>query len=375
MRLTTSRFNYEENRRWRVLKPRKAVQSLPEYESPLGTRTGALLDMNECARGCSPRVLARLRSLTVEDLWRYPDRRPLEKVIAGSLNLSSEQIMLTNGADEALHLLCEAYLDPGDAMVVPVPTFSMFEIYARQTGASVVRVLSRERLEIPVQGLLRAIEETRRCKLVAIASPNNPTGAVIARADLVEILEAAPHAAVLLDEAYCEFYGRSEIDLLSRFPNLFVARTFSKAYGLAGLRAGVLAGAAEQMNALRRLSSPFNLNAVALACVEEALADQEYLNATVAEVRVLRSQLAEGLTALGFEVFPSEANFLYVRLGASASRIVAELAKRHIFIRDRGSDPGGAGCVRITVGTAREVDALLAALRTVCAQRPVGGAA
>jgi histidinol-phosphate aminotransferase len=351
------------------------VQALPEYQSPLGARTGALLDMNECAQGCSPRVLARLRSLTVEDLSRYPDRRPLEKRIARSLDLSAEQVMLTNGADEALHLLCEAYLEPGDTMVIPVPTFSMFEIYARQTGANVVRVLPRERFEIPVHDLLRAIKETRRCKLIAIASPNNPTGAVIQRSALVQILGAAPHAAVLLDEAYYEFYGRSEIDLLSQFPNLFVARTFSKAYGLAGLRAGVLAGAVQQMSALRRLSSPFNLNAAALACVEEALADQEHLNAAVAEVRALRARLAEGLNALGFEVFPSEANFLYVRMGASASRIVAELASRQIFIRDRASDPGGAGCVRITIGTACEVDALLAAMRTICAQRPVGGAA
>jgi histidinol-phosphate aminotransferase len=198
---------------------------------------------------------------------------------------------------------------------------------------------------------------------------------VIRRADLVQILEAASNAAVLLDEAYYEFYGRTEIDLLLQFPNLFVARTFSKAYGLAGLRAGVLAGGAEQMNTLRRLSSPFNLNAAALACVEEALADREHLGATVAEVRALRVRLAGALTALGFEAFPSEANFLYVRLGPSAPRIVTELANRQIFIRDRGSDPGGAGCVRITVGTAREVDALLAALRTICAQRPVGGVA
>lgn len=351
------------------------MQSLPEYQSPLGVRTGALLDMNECAQGCSPRVLARLRSLTADDLCRYPDRRPVETRIAESLNLPAEQVMLTNGADEALHLLCEAYLEPGDAMVIPVPTFSMFEIYARQTGAHVVRVLSPERFEIPVPGLLRAIEETRRCKLIAIASPNNPTGAVIRRTDLVQILEAAPDSAVLLDEAYCEFYGRSEIDLLSQFPNLFVARTFSKAYGLAGLRAGVLAGAAPQMDVLRRLSSPFNLNAAALACVEEALDDQEYLSKTVTEVRTLRVRLAEGLQALGFEVFPSEANFLYVRMGPAAPRVVAELAARQIFIRDRGSDPGGAGCVRITVGTAHEVDLLLAALQTICAQRPVGGAA
>ncbi len=370
-----SLFGSGENRRWRVLEPRVAVQSLPEYQSPLGSRRGALLDMNECAQGCSPRVVARLRSLTVEDLCRYPDRLPLEKRIAGSLNLAAEQVMLTNGADEALHLLCEAYLEAGDAMVVPVPTFSMFEIYARQTGANVVPVLPCEQFEIPVQGLLRASEETRRCKPIAIASPNNPTGAVLRRADLVQILEAAPNAAVLLDEAYCEFYGRTEIDLLSRFPNLFVARTFSKAYGLAGLRAGMLAGAAQQMGALRRLSSPFNLNAAALACVEEALDDREHLNTTVSQVRALRARLAQGLQALGFEVFPSEANFLYVRMGAPATRIVAELANRQIFIRDRGSDPGGAGCVRITVGTAREVDALLAALQAICAQRPVGGAA
>ena len=358
-----------------MLRPRVAVQSLPEYQSPLGTRAGVLLDMNECAQGCSPRVLARLRSLTVAEISRYPDRGPLEKRIGDSLDLSAEQVILTNGADEALHLLCEAYLEPGDAMVIPVPTFSMFEIYARQTGAQVVRVLSAEKFAIPVAGLLRAIEETRRCKLIAIANPNNPTGAVIRRGDLVQILGAAPNSAVLLDEAYCEFYGRSEIDLLSQFPNLFVARTFSKAYGIAGLRAGALAGDARQMSVLRRLSSPFNLNAAALGCVEEALADPGHLNTTVSEVRALRERLADGLKVLGFEVFPSEANFLFVGMGSASSRIIAELAKRQIFIRDRGSDPGGSGCVRITVGTAHEIDLLLAALQAICAQLHVGGAA
>ena len=139
-----------------------------------------------------------------------------------------------------------------------------------------------------------AIELRARTRLIAVANPNNPTGTVAASEDLATIARSAPDAAVLVDEAYFEFYGQSMLSARKKFPNLFVARTFSKAYGLAGLRMGVLVGDAEQMRAVRRVSSPYNVNAVALACLPEALSDQAYIDRYVSEVRESRARLEQG---------------------------------------------------------------------------------
>src|SRR5262249_19494453 len=157
--------------------------------------------------------------------------------------------LLTNGADEAIHLLCETYLDPGDEALIVVPTYSMYQIYAKASGATVIEVALESDFRLSISNVLSQISD--RTRLIAIANPNNPTGTVVAEADLVLIARSAPSAAVLIDEAYFEFYGQSMLDLIGVNPNIFVARTFSKAYGMAGLRIGVLIGNADQVTFLR----------------------------------------------------------------------------------------------------------------------------
>src|SRR5208283_5632133 len=134
-----------------MLSARKAVQQMHEYHPPLAGRTGLRLDFNENTAGCSPRVLARIREITAEDLARYPEREPVEAVVASHLGLPAEQILLTNGVDEAIHLLCEAYLDLSDEVMVLTPTFGMYEIFAEATGAKVVRVQCGEGLRFPFE--------------------------------------------------------------------------------------------------------------------------------------------------------------------------------------------------------------------------------
>src|SRR5271169_1690462 len=159
-----------------MLSVRKAVLQMHEYHPPLAGRKGLRLDFNENTEGCSPRVLARVREMTGEELARYPEREPVEAVVASHLGLPAEQVLLTNGVDEAIHLLCEAYLEPSDDVIVVTPTFSMYEIFAEATGAKVVRVQCGEDLRFPLDQVLGAITEAT--KLIAVASPNNPTGAV-----------------------------------------------------------------------------------------------------------------------------------------------------------------------------------------------------
>jgi histidinol-phosphate aminotransferase len=349
-----------------MLKARDAVLKMKEYHPPLSGRDGLRLDFNENTSGCSPRVMAKLRVLVEDQLARYPEREPVELKISTFFGVQPKQLLLTNGVDEAIHLLCETYLESGDEVIIPTPTFSMYELYAQQTGATVMTVEAAPDFGFPIAAVLSAI--TERTKLIAIASPNNPTGAVISRNDLVAILEAAPQTAVLLDEAYFDFYGITMIPELSRFPNLFIARTFSKAYGLAGFRVGVLMGNAAEMKLVKKVSSPYNVNGVALACLEEALGDSQYIADYVRQVLEGRSRLEAELTLLGIPFWRSEANFILIRIGERRLEFVKAMRERGIFIRDRNCDPGCAGCVRITLGTREQTVKLIAALREICGE-------
>ncbi len=346
-----------------MLSARAAVRTLKEYHPPLGGREGLRLDFNENTVGCSPRVLDILRNLDLERLAKYPEREPVERTVADFLGVAAGQLLLTNGVDEAIHLLCETYLEPSDEVIVAVPTFSMYEIYAAATGARVVTVQAKDDFMFPAAEVLARI--TDRTRLVAVASPNNPTGAIASREDLLKIANAAPDAALLVDEAYFDFYGQSMMDAVAATPNLFVARTFSKAYGLAGLRIGVLVGNAEQMKMVRRVSSPYNVNGVALACLPTALADREYIQRYTAEVRRGRERLEKELSTLGVKYWPSQANFVLARIGADSSRFVRAMRERGILVRDRSSDPGCRGCVRMTVGSAEQTDRLIETLRAI----------
>jgi histidinol-phosphate aminotransferase len=346
-----------------MLEARAAVKSLRAYRPPLAGRQGVRLDFNESTVGCSPRVLARLRSLDAEALARYPEREPVEGEVADFFGLDAARVLLTNGADEAIHLLCATYLEPGDEAIIVVPTFAMYAIFAHAEDARVVQVLSGQNFAFPLGDLLSRISS--RTRLIALANPNNPTGAAVASEVLLQVARAAPQAAVLVDEAYFEFHRKTILNSTAWPANLFVARTFSKAYGLAGLRIGVLAGDAGQMAIVRRVASPYNVNAVALAVLPEALRDQEYVERYVADVRHGRRVLEEELRILGLQYWPSRANFVLVRIGPACTEFIQALRSHGILVRDRSSDPGCEGCVRLTVGSSECTRALIDALRDV----------
>jgi histidinol-phosphate aminotransferase len=322
------------------------------------------LDFNENTLGCSPRVLERLRRLDLEQLAKYPEREPAEAKLADFLKVSATEVLLTNGVDEAIHLLCQTYLEPGDEALIVVPTYSMYRIYAMAAGAQVITVPLGEDFRFSLDSVRRRI--TGRTRLIAIANPNNPTGTVVPPEDLREIARQAPAAALLVDEAYFEFYGQTMLGGHREFVNVFVARTFSKAYGLAGLRIGVLVGHPEQMCSVRRVSSPYNVNAVALACLPDALADQDYVEQYVNEVLEALTSLEHTLAASGIQFWPSQANFVLARVGSSAADsaiFVDQMRRRGILVRDRSADPGCEGCIRITLGPRAHTERLLQALQ------------
>ncbi len=345
--------------------PRERVQAMKEYHPPLDCRDALRLDFNENTLACSPKVCDVLGKISAGALTRYPEREPVEAIVAAHVGVKAEQLVLTNGVDEAIHVLFETFLEAGDELLLPVPTYTMYEVYASATDARIVAVQAADDLQFPYERLLSAI--TPRTKIIAIANPNSPAGSVATREQLVALAERAPQAVLLVDEAYYHFYGETLMDLVGKVPNLVVARTFSKAYGLAGLRLGLLAGQVELMRWVRRVLSPYSVNSLALACLPPALEDTEYLDWYVGEVLAARGEFEAALDAAGVRRWPSRANFVLVEIGALHGEFVRLMRDAGVLVRDRSSDPGCDGRVRITIGTREQMSQAIPALHAAMA--------
>jgi histidinol-phosphate aminotransferase len=356
----------ESETKLRAPEPRELIRRIKEYHPPLGDRSGVRLDFNENTIACSPRVLEVLGKITGAELTMYPEREHVERIVADRLGLKPEQALLTNGVDEAIHVLCQAYLGAGDEMLLPVPTFSMYAVYASATEAKLIEVRADAEFRFPLESLLARISPAT--KLIAIANPNSPTGQAVGRDVILKLVEAAPQAMVLVDEAYFHFYGQTVMDLVGRVPNVIVARTFSKVYGLAGLRVGLLAADETAMTWLRRIISPYSVNSLALACLPAALDDQAYVDWYVREVLAARDEFYAALDRLGVKYWPSQANFVLIKIGRKHAAFSAAMRARGVLVRDRSSDPGCDGCVRITVGTREHTAAGLKALESSLAE-------
>jgi histidinol-phosphate aminotransferase len=342
--------------------PRVRVQAMKEYHPPLGCRDALRLDFNENTLACSPKVRDVLGQISAGALTRYPEREPVEAIVAAHVGVKAEQLALTNGVDEAIHVLFETFLEAGDELLLPVPTYTMYEVYASATDARIVAVQAAVDLAFPFERLLAAI--TPRTKIIAIANPNSPAGSVATREQLLALAERAPHAVLLVDEAYYHFHGETLMDLVGTVPNLVVARTFSKAYGLAGLRLGLLAGPVELMRWVRRVLSPYSVNSLALACLPPALDDTEYLDWYVGEVLTARGEFEAVLDVAGVRRWPSRANFVLVEIGAKHEEFVRLMRDAGVLVRDRSSDPGCDGLVRITIGTREQMRQAIPALHS-----------
>jgi histidinol-phosphate aminotransferase len=347
-------------------KARRAVMTMPEYHPPLAGRHALRLDFNENTIAPSPRVFARLQQLTAEGLTIYPERGPVEAIAAAKLGLAPDQVLLTNGVDEAIHLMTCAFLDEGDEAVICTPTFFMYDVNICMMTNGLKRIQADDSFEFPLARFLAAI--TPKTKLMIVASPNNPTGISVSREHLLALAKAAPQAVLMVDEAYFHFHGETTMDDVTNIPNLIVARTFSKAYGLANLRVGMLAGNTRLLSFLRKVSSPYNVNGIALAVLPEALADDEYLNWYIAQVNQGRERMQAALHSFGVHTWPSAANFVLMDIGARHKEFVTAMQQHGVLTRDRSADPGCDGYVRITIGIEDHVTKGIAALQATLAE-------
>jgi len=346
------------------IQPRQNIQLMKKYDPPLEGREGKLrLDFNENTVGCSPRVIQALQNVSAETLSTYPEYSKFREKLAKYLSLKPEQVLRTNGTDEAIQTVMMAYLNKDDEIILPVPTFAIFEVYASIIGARINKVLYNEDLSFPTQRVLNNINN--KTKMVILVNPNNPTGTAIPEEDIISILEKARNCIVLIDEAYYQFYGKSAKELLPRYENLIIIQTFSKAFGLAGLRLGYLMAKKEIIANLEKVISPYSVNSIAMVAAEAALDDREFVNNYVKEVEESKKYVANELMKLGIRVFPSEANFVIANFGEICDKVYEKLKERGILVRNRTNYPLLKNCLRIGIGTKEQSRQLLAEINNI----------
>jgi histidinol-phosphate aminotransferase len=334
------------------------------YNPPLEGRTNKLrLDFNENPVGCSPAVRRALARLTSASISAYPEQETVRQKAAKYFGVEPSQLLLTNGTDEALSLVVNTFVEREDRVLLVEPTYAMYRFYSELAGVRVVSPRYDAEMSFPWNSVLAELRTGPR--VFFLPNPNSPTGNLLSRRELRRILNAAKRTMVVVDEAYFEFSGVTVIPWIRRHKNLIVTRTFSKTAGLAGLRLGCIFVHGELGAVMRKAQSPYPVNAAALAAAEAAMRDRGFITRTVRAVRRGRRELERGLARLGVRHFPSAGNFVLAYLGGQTKNIVAALARKGILVRDRSSDFGGEGYVRITVGTAEQTRRLLRELNAI----------
>jgi histidinol-phosphate aminotransferase len=345
-------------------KPREAVRKMAPYHPPTGGRSGKLrLDFNENTIGCSENVTRYIvENLTEESLTIYPEYTDVRADLSKFFRVSDDEMVLTNGTDEAIQVLINTYVDDDDDVLILKPAYAMYRFYAEVAGASIREIDYRPgTLAFPLQELLTAIHPDT--KAILISNPNNPTGTGIDLESITRILKRAPQAAVLIDEAYYEFSGVTALPLLNEYSNLFVTRTFSKVYGMAAMRMGCMFSQAANVAFLRKAQSPYSVNSLAALAARGAVRDANYIQRYVGEVLAARELLYVGLEKLNIPYIKSQANFVLFFAGDRCISIRDKLREMGVLIRDRSYEI--EGCVRVTIGTRDQIRKFLAALETI----------
>ena len=347
---------------------------MSHYQKPPELYDGLRLHQNENTRGCSPKVLAALAALRPDQIGFYPPYAAATAAVANYLGVSQERITLANGLDEGIMALAVGCLrasigGPQLEAIVPEPAFEIFRFDTAVAGGKLVQVMPRLEFAFPLDEVLAAI--TPRTRVVFLTNPNNPTGVGMPLDAIRTIARRVPSGAVVfVDEAYAEFAGESFIPELDAFPNVIVGRTFSKAFGLAGLRIGCLVGASETMYPIRQAIPVYSVNIAAVAAVQAALGDLDYLRRYLAEVAESKQLLYAACDRLGMKYFPSRSNFVLVCAGDRLDALVNGAFDRGVYLRDRSTEPGCAGCLRIATGVVEHTRRAIAVMEEVlCAAR------
>lgn len=308
----------------------------------LVSRGGRLLQLDRNEGRPPPEFSPSWTAPNLENLRRYPQASRVEELLAERWQVEPRQVLVTAGADEALQRVCLAFLEPGTEMVLPSPTFEMLTHYSRWAGAQIRKVPWDG--EFPLEQVVAAIG--RRTRLIAVVSPNNPTGSILNQDQFEHLAAAARDPLLLIDMAYAEFADADWIDTALRYPNVVVVRTFSKAWGLAGLRVGYAVGSVPVIEALRQAGNPYSIASASLEGIEQLLQGGFSCQTYVQQVRTERSELARMLAPHG-RVSPTQANFIFFR-HPQAEFIWRDLAASGIAVRRFADNPALGDALRIT---------------------------
>lgn len=344
-----------------MIRVRKTVERVEEYAPQPEGRLGMIrLDLNENTIGC-PAGLVRAMRRMISPEWCaiYPEYEKSHEALARYFGVSPAEIMMTNGVDDAIMLICDTFVDPGDALVIPTPTFSIYQFFHEVRGGKTKTVGYDSKARLSVDKLIAA---ARRARWMALANPNNPTGTLVSSDDLKSILQSAPDTIVLVDEAYFDFSGVTILPWIRRYPNLIVSRTLSKAFGLAALRIGLLFAQKRLMSLMRRIHAVYAVNGLAAACAAESVNYGQATRSIANSICGNRELFCRDLERLGIPYVPSSANFVLTRVGARAREITARLRKQGILVRAWTNEPKLAGCLRITIGNTAQMRQLTKAL-------------
>lgn len=366
--MSFTRSNIQARNVLKLMKPYSPGKPIWEVQRELGLDRVVKLASNENPLGPSPKAVEAIRELLV-DIHRYPDAQAvdLRATIAGRYGLSSEQIIITNGGDELITLVSEAFIEAGDEIIVPGPSFSEYEFGGQLMGAIIRTVALTEDYQYDVPAILEAVSE--RTKILYLCSPNNPTGTILTKTALTELLNVLPpHVLVMLDSAYSHFVTEDDysdgMEFVKAGYPVIVLQTFSKVYGLAGIRVGFGVASQSIIGTILQVKEPFNVNALAQAAAAAAILDDDHVRKSSQLVKEERLRLYQGFEELGLSYTSSMSNFILARLGEDAEQRYVELMRNGVIVR-YGAAWGLPQHIRISVGTPEENNILLQALRLI----------
>ncbi len=355
-----------------MIRARSELYKLSAYQPPLKERVGKVrLDFNENTSGPSPKVIRAVQEFSAEYLSMYPDPNPLKEKIASVLKMKKEQVLLANGSDEAILLTLYSFLEKGDKIIIPDPTFSIYELYAASIGADIKRVEYNEDLTFPTKRTIAEIDS--KTKMIILVSPNNPTGTVIARADIEEIIKKAKEVGclVVLDEAYWQYCKETNYDLVVNYDNVVIFHTFSKAYGLAGVRIGYAVAQESIISVLEKLRPPYTINITAITAATVALDDQEYVDSYVTEVSKAKEILEIFARKNNVVMYPTGSNFCIMRVGDKNKEIISSLKEQGILLRELKDVGILKGCIRVGIGNKEQMQTVVIALENILGKKKI----
>lgn len=350
-----------------MIHPKKHLESIFRSDPERFDRTQYLrLDKNEDLCGLPKDLIKKSMSrINPEDLSAYPQTYLLYSALSKYLNIPEKNLLITTGSDAAIKNTFEVFVSPKDGVIIPDPTYAMYEVYANLFAANLVKIPYSKDLAFSVRDMIAQIGKST--KLVALANPNSPTGTIVSRDEIIELIEycSSRDILVLIDEAYFPFYPHTIIDLISKYPNLIVTRTFSKAFGLAALRLGYLVANPDIIRYLKIFRPIYETHGLAVSLGCTVLENPGFVDRNVRDTLIGRQYLIDEMSRIGFSSYPSYSNFVNFNVGNKIrDPLVTYLNKNGILIKAGADHPALRSCIRITVGPKPKMEAVISAIDT-----------